>query len=388
MCLIETKSYSLELQDFYKLDREERGKVIIEQNLYPKAIMDYSFKIPSQFTKNRKYHITNKDNNWSCDCLDFTHRGKECKHIFAIKFWLQLKEELNNQLYENQDIIPKCVYCNSIRTVKFGVRNNKQRFRCETCNKTFIANPEFKGINADPKAVVLAIDLYFKGLSLRKIKDTLKSYSNIKVTHETIRQWKNKFIVKINDYVSNFKPNTTNWHTDETMIKSKKQQVWVWNTIDEDTKFLIASNVSNSRSLQETREHFKICKENVANKPELVYTDGLQTYNKALKKELRALPKQWYKVEGTRHIRSVGLGKNNLIERHHSTQKERIKVMRGLPNKESVIKHSNDFRTYYNFIRPNQSLNGLTPAQACGFEKEDWVSLIKKSTRVDKNSVS
>jgi len=167
------------------------------------------------------------------------------------------------------------------------------------------------------------------------------------------------------------------------MIKSKKQQVWVWNTIDDKTKFLIASTVSNGRSMQETREHFKICKTNVLNKPELVYTDGLQTYNKALKKELRVLPKQWYKVEGTRHIRSVGLGKNNLIERHHSTQKERIKVMRGLPNNEAVIKHSNDFRTYYNFIRPNQSLNGFTPAQACGFEKETWISLIKKSTRVD-----
>lgn len=379
MYLIQTENYNLTKDDFYSLSREERGNVMIEQELYPKAKEEYVFRIPSQFTKN-KYTVT-YNGEWQCSCKDYENRGLECKHIHAIRKWLQLRNELGNQLYENQSIIPNCAYCNSIKTVKFGVRNNKQRFRCEACNKTFIANHEFKGINADPKAVILAIDLYFKGLSLRKIKDTLKSFSNVQVTHETIRQWKNKFMVKINDYTNQFKPNTSNWHTDETKVKSKKQWVWVWNTIDEQTKFLIASTVTEGRTMQETRDHFVACKDNVLNKPSYVCTDGLQTYNKALKKELHTVHRKFKNTEGTRHIRSIGLGKNNLIERHHSTQKERIKVMRGLPNKESVTNHSNDFRSYYNFIRPNQALNGLTPARACGFNQENWVSLIKKSCK-------
>lgn len=382
MYLIQTENYNLTKEDFYALPREERGKVMIEQELYPKAKEECVFRIPSQFTHN-KYTVKLIDNNWECNCKDFEVRGIECKHIHAIKYWLQLRTDLNNQIYDTQKVTLNCVYCNSIRTVKFGIRHNKQRFRCEVCNKTFVANPEFKGINTDPKNVVLAIDLYFKGLSLRKIKDTLKSVSNVKVTHETIRQWKNRFMVNINDYVSQFKPETHNWHTDETMVKSKKQQVWVWNTIDDKTKFLIASNVSTGRSMQETREHFKLCKANVSNKPELVFTDGLQAYPEALRKELHSVHNRYKNTEGTRHMRCVGLGKNNLIERHHSTQKERIKVMRGLPNKEAVAKHSNDFRTYYNFIRPNQSLNNLTPAQACGFNKESWIGLIKKSWKCE-----
>ena len=49
---------------------------------------------------------------------------------------------------------------------------------------------------------------------------------------------------QINDYAEQFKPELKGiWHTDETMLKSKKQAVWVWNTIDEQTKFLVASTV-------------------------------------------------------------------------------------------------------------------------------------------------
>jgi len=42
-----------------------------------------------------------------------------------------------------------------------------------------------------------------------------------------------------------------------------------------------------------------------------------------------------------------------------------------------------DFRIYYNFIRPHMALNGKTPAQKVGIEltseENKWLSLIKKS---------
>lgn len=34
---------------------------------------------------------------------------------------------------------------------------------------------------------------------------------------------------------------------------------------------------------------------------------------------------------------------------------------------------------YYNFIRPHQSLEGLTPAEMAGLDKETWMSLLKKA---------
>jgi transposase InsO family protein len=40
--------------------------------------------------------------------------------------------------------------------------------------------------------------------------------------------------------------------------------------------------------------------------------------------------------------------------------------MRGLKGDMTAEEIMNGFRTYYNFVRPYQSLNGKTPAEASG----------------------
>lgn len=71
---------------------------------------------------------------------------------------------------------------------------------------------------------------------------------------------------------------------------------------------------------------------------------------------------------------------NNIIERLNGTKREREKVMRGLKTEETSIIPMQDI--YYNFVRPHQSLDGRTPAQATGIgieEQNKWLGLIKKS---------
>jgi len=146
---------------------------------------------------------------------------------------------------------------------------------------------------------------------------------------------------------------------------------------------VVACTVSDGRTLQETRQHFEECKaNNNGTKPSVIHTDGLQTYRKAFNKVF------YSNKQDCKYIRSIGFKKNQQIERHHSTQKERTKVMRGLADFKSVERHTRDFRTFYNFVRPNQALNGLTPAEACGLElglgENKLLSLIKKSIIFDK----
>jgi len=373
----------MDLKNFYLLSREQRGKVLLEQGAKPKALQEQAFAIPSQFVKNRKYKVIQHYHGFACTCPDFHYRKLGCKHIWAIKTWIELREYYNKEgIYEGtESVVPSCIYCCSLKVVKNGKRKNKQRFKCEACNKTFVANQEFKGLKAEPKVITLAMDLYFKGLSLRKIKDIVKQFYSLEVSHEVIRQWKNKFMQKINGFVDTQKPELKGaWHTDEPKVKTKKKWQWVWNTLDEETRFLIASTVSSDREVSTARKHFREAKQNNNDaRPQAIFTDGLQGYHRAINKEFHTMRKE------TIHIRSIGFKKNQLIERHHSNQKERIKVMRGLANRKSLERHARDYRTYYNFVRPNQALNGLTPSQKAGIElplKENkWLSLIKQSNR-------
>lgn len=110
-------------------------------------------------------------------------------------------------------------------------------------------------------------------------------------------------------------------------------------------------------------------------------TDGLQSYNKAFKKEFFTL-----RGPRTRHIRNVGFRdktNNNLIERFHGTVRERDKVMRALKREGTPI--IDGYKVYYNFLRPHMSLNGKTPAEVAGIdldlEGNKWLSLIRKSVR-------
>jgi hypothetical protein len=67
----------------------------------------------------------------------------------------------------------------------------------------------------------------------------------------------------------------------------------------------------------------------------------------------------------------------------HNTVRERVKVMRGLHSDKSAAVFKEGFKVYYNYIRPNQALNGKTPAEVAGVDLElrenKWLKLVKKA---------
>lgn len=71
---------------------------------------------------------------------------------------------------------------------------------------------------------------------------------------------------------------------------------------------------------------------------------------------------------------------NNLIWRYHGTFREMDKVRRAFQNEETAQQINDNFRTYYNFMRKHQGINGLTPAQASGLnEPREVKKLLVKS---------
>jgi len=77
---------------------------------------------------------------------------------------------------------------------------------------------------------------------------------------------------------------------------------------------------------------------------------------------------------------------NNVIERLHGTLKDRLKFTRGLENGEELLK---GWFVHYNFVRPHQSLNNMTPAEAAGIDlnlDDGWGDLIELATEYQVNN--
>lgn len=371
--------------------RRIRAYSILAKGDTPVMMNSKTYYIPSQSDPNKKYLVTHK-RLWECDCPDFKERHLKCKHIQAVELWLKLKNrldndtdtiELENQLTQQEEI--RCEKCGTLNIVKNGNRKTesgmRQRYKCQDCGHRFTWDI-IKHRKVSGKMVALTMDLYFKGLSYRKIANTIYQFYDMKVHHETVRRWITTFMEKMNNYVSNLKLEHSDiWVADEQKVKTKKDEwVWVWNVMDKETRFLIANNVTKNRSLEETREIFRKAKEKTTNKPLFVITDGLPTYPSAFNKEL------YDHHQSCEHIANAGIGKdenNNVIERYHGTYRERDKVMRALENKRTSIDMSEYWKLYYNFMRPHQGLDGKTPCEMTDINldlgRNKTIGLLKKS---------
>ena len=73
--------------------RKQRGFAIVAQANQIKQLEIHTFKVRSQ-SGNGQYVVTN-GKGWDCSCPDCIYREIECKHVFAVKFWLGLKEKID-----------------------------------------------------------------------------------------------------------------------------------------------------------------------------------------------------------------------------------------------------------------------------------------------------
>src|SRR3990167_7706301 len=224
-----------------------RGYAIISKGDTPKQIDAKTFTIPSQHG-NGEYNVT-IGRKATCTCPDFKDRRKDCKHIHAVKFYLDFNQKVKT---ENKGIVTErqaCPYCQSTDTIGYGKRHTKQgqkqRYQCTQCHKGFIEEKDFERYKGNGKVTTVILDLYFKGISLRGIQDHLKQFYMLSLDPSNILRRIQKYSTIINDYTKTLKPEVANiWNHDEMKIQAGGKWKWLWNIMDNETKYLITTQVS------------------------------------------------------------------------------------------------------------------------------------------------
>lgn len=359
--------------------RKARSLDMLKSGVEPIKDGFNEYLIPSQVEKNKKYKVVIKNGWYSCECPD-NKEGNLCKHILLLKTYLALKFKVQEYKHKVSTSTP-CPQCNSTKLIKHGKRKTimglKQRWLCQECGKRFVLSPVQK-IKGNTDTIITAIDLYMKGVSYRGIADSMKQLFGLKVSQVTIMNWFNSYMEKINKYVNGMKPEVSDlWNADEQFIKVKGKEAYVWNVLDNETRFLLASNQSPTRTYEDARETFQQAKSVAGKKAKTIVTDGAFSYQRAVRKEFATYQNP------NPHYRYVSLNQhdsnNNVIERFHESFRQRDKTMRGFKGNQK--QYVENFKTYYNFVRKHQELK-TTPAKRAGINESDlWKELLEKATQ-------
>lgn len=230
--------------------------------------------------------------------------------------------------------------------------------------------------------IVTAIDLYYEGLSIRKAQRQLMKIFKVNVTQMTVWNWVQKYANLVHDYVITLKAENLGgeFHADETVIQCKGNQKWFWEMMDKETKYMVASHVSETRTKGDAATFFKQAQKRSATRPSKITVDGLRQYDSAFNKVFYSR----YKAHRVNFVQFVDGYHNTPVERLHNTLKDRTKVTRGLgKGMTSVENLLAGWDAHYNFIRPHMSLDGKTPAQAAGVPtnlNDGWGDLITLAT--------
>lgn len=353
--------------------REAKGIALVK-NGSVKEISDSQYAIKSQRTDDI-YQISWKGDRWICSCVDYTKRqGKKCKHIFAVQYFQMMRNiVLDADRFGNFETEIRCPVSEKHEVTLSGFRYNKlgavRRYFCKKCKIRRSLRP-IQRIHIEASMIAVALDLYFRGLSLRQVAEHIEASWRRKVSYTTILRWVKKFVKILALYVDSLergnkaKRRDDRWAADETIFRLNGRHLVIWSLLDEKTRYLLAVLVRMCRTAREAKALLSQGLKKAPRPLEFV-SDGAPAYAVALKSKFQG-------AQNFIHIQGPGLTKglnNNKIERLQGVMKSRLLAMGALRAPESGTTFAEGYSIYHNFIKPHRSLGGKTPAQERGLAK-------------------
>ena len=284
----------------------------------------------------------------------------------------------------------QCPKCKSNNTKKRGLRQTQnrgkiQRYFCKDCKYSFVEDLGFIKMKNSSNKVTLCLDLFFKGVSSRKIQEHLQMFYPHNSSHMTIYRWIVKYSSMIGKYTDKLKLNVGNeLQIDEMEYHRLGNKNWFIDCIDTETRYLVSSELRERRAEEDIKIVLRVAKYKTDNQTTIVQSDGWFAYRKALNKTfgLNKYPAK-SKIVYRRLNFSKGDGFNCRIERLHNSIRERTKTFRGFHGSvESAKAIMKGYEIFYNFIRKHQALNCCPYEVATDLKLNNpnkWIELIEMS---------
>jgi len=299
---------------------------------------------------------------------------------------------------KQSDIPINCENCKGQNVKKDGLRQTGnrgkiQRYKCKECSHRFVLDDGFKKMRNSPQKITLCLDLFYRGVSTRKIREHLRAFYPHNSSDVSIYKWVVRYSKKISEFTDSLKLQVgKELQVDEMEYSRRKfpnkkgtDRNWLINSIDTKTRFMVASEYVKAREQKEIKQVLRQAKKKTERQFEKITTDGLLAYEDAIRKTFGLRKKnRYFGVEHNRVNASKGEGFNIIVERLHNSIRHRTKTFRGFHGSvESANAIMKGFVIYYNFITKHQALNKCPYELATNLKLENdnkWLELINLSS--------
>ena len=274
-----------------------------------------------------------------------------------------------------------CPHCKSTNCKRHHTRKNKSGWKkvyyCVDCGKAFTPDDGFKKMKTPPAIVVKALSLHDKGMSYGEIVDYLWQQESYKTTKKSVWDWVKKYSKMLDKFTSQIPIQIEGRiHNDETYVKVKGKNKYYFEAVDHKTKMSVADHLSHTRDTDGAMKLFlNILSCCIFLNLIHFVSDKLDGYRIAFRKLFNRTERSKHhgivKLDWGVPIKQKKYGikhNNNAIERHNRYTKRKVKLLCHYKSFESAKWSLKLRRIIYNFCRPHEELNGLTPAERAGIE--------------------
>ncbi|MCH7568540.1 MAG: DDE-type integrase/transposase/recombinase [Nanoarchaeota archaeon] len=258
-----------------------------------------------------------------------------------------------------------CPNCSSTSIIKRGKRKTDnrgliQRYGCKDCSKRFVKDEGFWKMKNNPHKVTLCLDLFYRGISTRKVQEHLQAFYPQNSSNVSIYKWIVKYSKMIHGFTNNLKINCgeeVQFDEMEYGKKGKKNHGWFIDAIDTKTRFMVSSDFAKSRGKKEIKKVIAKAKEKTGKQIKVYTTDGFTAYYGVIKSVVGYYELKKGNIKHNKVTQLKGEGFNHKVERLHSNIRARTKTFRGFGSVEGANAIMKGFEVYYNFIRKHQAIN-------------------------------
>lgn len=266
-----------------------------------------------------------------------------------------------------------CKYCGTYEIVKCGSYKGTPRYLCKLCGRKFKDDDHAFRMSVPAEYINRALNLYYEGMRVNEIRNDIQRNFSYHPPATLIHFWIDKYTDKAEQMIKNYQPQVGDtWLAGEMITRVGKQRYWIYEIIDDETCYLLASLIT-TRSAGVINNLIQKASQVAGKAPKMVMVYMPMSSFNAIEKDSE------YALE---HIPWETFAINHRTGIVSDANIHRIRNLQYFRKLKTANRFFSGLAIHYNYFTINEKCDGRTPARAARIKYpfHSWKELIEQST--------